>query len=518
MEIQSNFEQILPFHGEGLAPILDLARAENSAQATQGAWQKIAQQVADFSENSPCLDFNAIAQDLLTLQVLLYPIVMKHAPQALDSDEANRIQDQIQATLETLKALRENLKQTQRQDADFAKQLLPFFEKLKTIHQEMRAQWDEYHQNWQTFQASTEDALPEQEPPMPAFNQIRWHVLRLCFRLLMAEVEYRQKSKEGLHEVDQIAEYPLLPLLVQEIRTLHARTQGFELLEKAQLTQKRTQQLAQQLQFFHAAEPILPQNKSLPSKRTEQATSKKGALPALKKNRKILLWGLPALGLGFALLFFPFLVQNPKDTFQSENSGPTLIRQQNVSFGVAPSQPMKKPMRDLQQMVQTKGLKIPIYAPNENLKKSLEAATISRETLRKITEEAQSLTVIFVAGESAYLVSGEGVLPFDSLEKLKNFFDKVAQQYEQLVQIAAALQQAFAQYEITVLLPEATGEPGYGLALRDEEQRMVGQIRFSQERLTLQWDGASETLLSQIPPLKNVQGLVDVMRTLGAAP
>lgn len=517
--------EIQPFTGEGVEIIWELVRSESRGPEFQAAWQKIEKDVNHFSESAPILDFNEVTLDIMTLEILAYPILLEEAQRPLKSGESKNILAQIQLALEQLKTLKENLKQLKKQEPDLAEPLLPFFEKLKSNYQEMRHQWEKYKKDWEAFQIEEEseeeseiESVKEKIEEVPNFDHVGWQTLQLCFKTLFAELEYRIKWKKEIETKEQISQYPLFPILIEEIQTIHAKTQGFELLARAQLTQKRSQQLAQKLQFLYGPDPILPQKEKAvrdTSEPTEEAKTK-GALLS-KKKKKVWLW-VSLLGLGFLGLVLLTLLSQPPDKKQSKpfqsqiSSSKSVPRKQPFSFlsgQMEQSDQSKKSLESAQQIVRSKGLKIPVYAPNESMKKLFAAEEVTTETLRSITKEAKELTALFVDEEDAYLVSGESLLHFDSLEKLKNFFAQVVEQYEQVVKVADVLQKELSQYQISVSLPEANGQGGYGLVLRDKNDRVVGQIEISADVLKLQWEAITNNLV-----IRNAQELVKVIQAI----
>ena len=507
--------QLQPLNGEGFDSFLNLIHSESKGPEFHAAWQSIEKNVQQFSGNSTTLDFNEIFIEVMVLEMLAYPILLEDAYENLKSGEFKKNSDQVQAALDQMKSLKNELRQLKKEDPELAEQFMPLFGTLKSIYHQMRAHWISYKKEWQDFQFSNQQEKEQTEEKivaLPRFSRVGWKVIQISFGALLAEIQYRTKWKEVVTTENDVLRYPLFQILIEEIQEIHEKAQGFELLERAQLAQTRNKQLAQKLQFLYGSDPILPEKVRNAKKQDSEENHSKSAVSSSKGSKKVLLI-FPAIGLIIGGLALLSLISKPPSkqtkSFQSQSSKSAGTAPQKSSPLIDTATKRKEMKNTFRQLADSKRSGVPVYAPNESMKKLTDAQEVTTEMLQKTMKETKALAVLVADESVAYLISGENLLRFETLEELETFLDKVVKQYQRMVEVAEVLQEKLSQYQVSVLTSKEGGNAGYNLVLRNKDNQVIGQINFKTDALELQWKNMNDSQL-----VKTTQELINAIRNL----
>ncbi len=507
--------QLQPLNGEGFDSFLNLIHAENKGPEFHTGWQSIEKNVRQFPGNATTLDFNEIFIEVMLLEILAYPILLEDAYQTLRSGEFKKNSDQVQAASDQMKSLKNELQQLKKKDPELAEQCLPLFGRLKSIYYEMRGHWVSYKKEWQDFQFSHQQETEQTEEKIiepPRFNRVGWKVIQISFEALLAEIQYRTQWKGVVATEDDVSRYSLFEILIEEIQEIHEKSEGFELLERAQLAQTRNKQLAQKLQFLYGLAPILPEKIRNAKKEDSEENHSKSAVSSSKGSKKFLLI-FPVIGLiigGLALL--SLISKSPSkqtQSLQSQSSKSAGIAQKKSALLTDEAIQSKEIKSTFREIAESKRSGVPVYAPNESMKKLTDAQEVTTEMLQKTIKETKELAVLVADESEAYLISGENLLRFETLEELENFLDKVVKQYQRMVAVAEVLQEKLSQYQVSVLTSKEGENAGYNLVLRNKDDQVVGQINFKTDALELQWENMNETQL-----VKTTEELINAIRNL----
>ncbi|MBF0286882.1 MAG: hypothetical protein HQM14_03620 [SAR324 cluster bacterium] len=497
--------EIRALSGDGFDTFLQLINAEGKPSELDVVWQEIEQRVDIFSKGEEILDLNAIFVEMMTLKLLVAP-TLENTRHPLKGEDWQKMPAQIKNDWTQLKRIQKYLTQIQSEDAELEKLLLPLFDRLKTVYREMGVYWNSYQQDWKEFQKldSDEEEAEKKIKEPPVFNHAGWAAAQLSFKTLIAELGLQKKKKGSFLDQNNISNYPVFQLLVKEVQDLARGMEGFELLEKIQLAQKRNEQLAQKLQPFYGAGPIIVKQITPPPPNinSSPAAPKKNNLKYKKeppKKNKKLLWllvGLIVLCLGvLSQLSQPPPVSNG---IQAESTSdfkrPGVFSKQfapprvNTAAGS-----VKNTEGQLLQMLKMSKIDMAVYSVDDNLKQMLDAETVPKELLKKMVKDLQQPLILVADEGTAYLVSAEDSVRYDSLEELKNLLDTIAEHYQQMLETVKVLQNELLQYEVSFMI-ENKGQPGYSLLLRDTKNQVVGQIDFGTKGLNLQWKGMDNVL------------------------
>ncbi|MBF0279241.1 MAG: hypothetical protein HQM13_15695 [SAR324 cluster bacterium] len=527
--------QLQPLNGEEFSSFLDLIPSESKSPEFHAAWQSIQKNVQQYPGNSSILDFNEIFVEVMMLEILAYPILQEDAHGPLKSGESKRIFEQFQTALEQMKNLKSELQQQKINNLELEDQTALLFEKLKSVYFEMRKQWNKYKKEWQKFkvlkkqkQESSKEENEEEKAAKvnkgkesteedgleaPHFNRVGWKVIQVSFNALLLEIRFRVKWKKFVCTEADVFRYPLFQVLVEEIREIDEKTQGFELLERAQLAQTRNKQLARRLQFLNDPDLILPdRSRTANGEEGEENYGKTKHAPVKKSKKALLIIPLIGLIIGVLSLLSLFLKPDSKQpkSFQSQSFNEAgMASQKGSSFETVVVPERQQSKSTFPQLAESKKGGLPVYAPNESMKKLSDAQEVTREMLQKTMAEVNELAVLVVNENSAQLISGENLLLFETLAEFEKFLDEVADQYQRMIEIAEVLGENLSQYDISVLTAKEGEATGYTLVLRNKNDQVVGKINFSTTDLKLQWENIEDTLV-----VKSVQELINAIRFL----
>ncbi len=529
---------ILPLTGGRFESFLNLNDPASKSDVIHAAWKKIQQDVNLFSER-PQIDFNEVFRDVMALEALVYPI-LEESQKPLGSAEWKRVNSQRKEALGQWKRLDEGLKQVRKNDLPLYRQLRPLLDQLKEVCEETQVCWKNYESAWLQFQAQEaeqkerEDAQrgvqqtphedaptsPSEEQPdaqfeeekkkltSPSFNRVRWHVLRLSVKALILEIRYRGKRKQPLDSQDDVPDYPIFKILVEEVQNIYRRTEGFELLEKVKLVQRRNSQIAKILQPYYTEGPVLSESLRSSQKPSRENTApvpnpQTTSQPAKQFNRKkwalllLLLLFLPIGGIVIYQQVAPTSTQERSSFVQKKSSFSfTSVKDSLLSFGGDSDQTTE--ISEIQQSLQANNVDLSVYPLSDKFQSLAEATSVPSEIKQALAEAKE--TVMLVASESAaYLVSQESLLRFDSLEELDEFLESIREQYQQFLATIEILQDRLTQYEISL---EATSEEGIGnltLIMRDANGDIAGRINLGVDGWELRWQNLDSTQVVNTP-------------------
>lgn len=497
--------KITPLSGKSFENFLDLVLHDVKSPEYHKAWKKVQQDIKLFIKHPDPLDLNQLFVDLMTLKILAFPI-LEASQHPLKPNEWEPIAEALKSIEERCERVNKRMLQMKKKDPKQALELQPLVDQLFPIRNTMQTYWKTYQEEWQKFQfedPSEEETKSSSETPAPGFNRAAWHVLQTGFKALVSELSFRAKHNKTVSTIEDVVEYPLLPLLVREIRTLADAAQGFELLEKVKIVQSRNKQLALRLQFLYGETPVLPEKEKailVPPKPNSSTASKSTSTFSWSDHRKKLLWLLP-LALVLVLVFW--LAQN--------NSSPTRQPPMSGLKGSSLAGPLGSKSnnqqntsnlkKDLESLQSSQNTSIPIRELSSQIKEQLESVTgeVSDALLKEITEDLKEMMVILADETTAFLVSGESLERFDTFAELRDFLDAIQEQVQKVLELANAVQAQLTQYDVSVSMARNENEPTFALVLRDKNNHIVGKIGLHAQGLALQWKDMKNSLVVQNP-------------------
>lgn len=498
--------QITALSGVNFQNFLKLLLCDTKSPESHSAWKKLRQDIKLFSQQPNPLDLNSVFVDLMTLKMLIYPI-LEDSNQSLKPSEWESVATVVKSMESRLKKIDSRILQMKKEEPEQALQLSPLVEQIRTLSNTAQNYWNTYQESWRQFQFQDTEAeedpveTPSTEGDPPRFNREGWQVVQISFKVLMTELAFRAKNKTTEITPEEIADYPIFPILINQIQEIEERAQGFELLEKVKLVQARYKQLAQTLQFFYGDSPILPEKEKKQSSTEAETPPQKSqkALPVVlfdSDKRKKWLWALPLLGgLLVLIIFLSQSEQKPssiKPGFGGGGKGPANFNLKEGQKGFSSSSVKK----ELEQWQNSQSVKIPVQDLTQDLKEQLSSLTddMTQSLLQQITNDLQELMVLLADETSAFLVSAESLHQFDSFAELEAFLNKIEEQYQKILELTEVLKENLTKYSMSLEVKRLDGKPAVFLVLKDKQNRVMGTIGVGGQGLELRW-GASNSLL-----------------------
>ncbi|MBF0238983.1 MAG: hypothetical protein HQM12_14875 [SAR324 cluster bacterium] len=497
---------IIPVDSNGLQDILTLAGQGTPPAETHEAWQKVEQQIHLFSLKKDILDLNAIFRDILLLQILVHPIV-EDRNKPLIKEERTEFEtccQQMKGDIANLKQLVSLLKknvplQTESLDACLNAQMW-LMNTQKTLWERFQTDWASYEQQYQLYrQAKTRGSSldPNEtgnsdiellEPHPPVFNRNQWYAAGYARVILNAHLE-RQTGAP----VDQAQ--AIMPLLVEGVRHLYFATEGFELLNKVKIIQRRNMQLVQQLQQFYTLEPII-QKKPVHSPKPQKIATPGKPKPSKPVDvKKWILGILSMLFLLILLLLFTFLLRPDTEEKILRGKGTDLaLKPENdtLSFPtkVMVSDKQKQEAEELGKIILSHQSNIKVIPWNSELQElAQQSAEVSEDMVRKLQAQFGSIPFAF-AQEAEAVVFWKNKFLKLSKQQLKAMLENVTEDFDRLMTLTREIGSYITGYKVALVADFVNGVPGYSLVFQDPQNNETGRISLNQGEMDLEWKNA----------------------------